>query len=363
MLSNTQPADPVIPGDRPPPAVPLTNRERFLSACNGRSVEYPPVWLMRQAGRALPEYRALKHKYSFLELVQTPELATEVTLQPIRRFDFDAAILFSDILVVCEGLGQPYRFREQGGIEMEFLLKSAGDIAKLNPSAVCDRLQYAAKALRLIKASMGAKTALIGFAGSPWTLANFMVEGGGVADYTLAKRLFYSEPGLFEALMEKLSAAVSDFLRLQIDAGVDAVQIFDSLGGVLADGSFGAASARWMKQIVGALGQRVPVIVFSRGTHGSWEELVGTGANVVGVDWSVSLAKVAAQLPSRVAVQGNLDPFLLTTHPQAVRLETNRILREMNGRPGHIFNLGHGVPPDAKLENIEALVTTIRSFK
>ncbi len=363
MLGYAQPVEPVVSGDKSPTAAPLTNRERFLAACTCRSVEYPPVWLMRQAGRALPEYRALKHKHSFLELVQTPELAAEVTLQPIRRFDFDAAILFSDILVVCEGLGQPYRFREQGGIEMEFLLKSAADIAKLSPSAVCDRLQYAAKALRLIKASLGEKTALIGFAGSPWTLANFMVEGGGVHEYTLAKRLFYSEPGLFEALMEKLAAAVTDFLRLQIDAGVDAVQIFDSLGGVLADGSFGAGSARWIKQIVTALEQRVPVIVFSRGAHGNWEELVSTGANVVSLDWSVSLSKVATQLPARVAVQGNLDPFLLATHPQAVRLETNRILREMGGRPGHIFNLGHGVPPDAKLENIEALVTTIRSFK
>ena len=216
----------------------LTNRQRFLNACHCRPVDHPPVWLMRQAGRALPEYRALKEKHSFLELVQTPELAAEVTLQPIRRFDFDAAILFCDILVVAEGLGQRYQFRDRGGIEMEFLLKSAADIDRLEVEAVTERLQYVAKALPLIKSALGGRTALIGFAGSPWTLANFMVEGGGVKEYTKAKALFYSDPPLFARLLEKLTQAVTAFLQLQIDAGADAVQIFDSLGGVLSDGDF-----------------------------------------------------------------------------------------------------------------------------
>jgi len=362
---------------------------------------------MRQAGRALPEYRALKEKHTFLELVQTPELAAEVTLQPIRRFDFDAAILFCDILVVAEGLGQRYQFRDQGGIEMEFLLKSAADIDRLEVAAVTERLQYVARALPLIKAALGGRTALIGFAGSPWTLANFMIEGGGVKEYTKAKALFYSDPALFARLLEKLTQAVAGFLQLQIDAGADAVQIFDSLGGVLSDGDFAAASGRWMKQIVGSLkastrdsarvtsagggegtdpsprpsplrkgrgrtigsaaarvgAEQAPVIVFSKGTHGSWDELVATGAQVLGVDWNVRLADVRARLPDRVGVQGNLDPFLLSTTPAGVAAETGRILREMRGRPGHIFNLGHGVPPNAKLENIESLVSAVRSFK
>ncbi len=343
--------------------VAITNRQRFLNACHCRPVDHPPIWLMRQAGRALPEYRALKEKYTFLELVQTPELASEVTLQPIRRFDFDAAILFSDILVVCEGLGQRYQFRDRGGIEMEFLLNSAADVDRLQVEAVTERLQYVAKALPMIKAALDGRTALIGFAGSPWTLANFMVEGGGVKEYTKAKALFYSDPPLFARLMEKLTQAVTNFLHLQIDAGADAVQLFDSLGGVLSDGDFARASGCWLKQIVTGLKGRVPVIVFSKGTHGNWDNLVDTGAQVLGVDWNVRLADVRARLPEHVGVQGNLDPFLLCTTPEAVAAGANRILRDMQGRPGHIFNLGHGVPPSAKLENIGSLVSAVRSFK
>src|SRR5215831_3691513 len=246
-----------------PSHAPASNRQRFLDACHCRPVDRPPVWLMRQAGRALPEYRALKEKHTFIELVQTPELAAEVTLQPIRRFGFDAAILFSDILVVAEGLGQPYQFRERGGIEMDFLLGSAADVERLEPQRVNERLAYVAKALPLIRTELGDRTALIGFAGSPWTLANFMIEGGGVKEYTKAKALFYAEPKVFTRLMEKLTEAVGSFLQLQINSGVDAVQIFDSLGGVLSDGCFEAASARWMREIVRSLKSRVPVIVFA----------------------------------------------------------------------------------------------------
>jgi len=318
---------------------------------------------MRQAGRALPEYRALKQKYSFLQLVQNPELATEVTLQPIRRFDFDAAILFSDILVIAEGLGQPYEFKDQGGIQMAFLVKSAAEVEKLEVERVTERLQYVAKALPLIKSELKGRTALIGFAGSPWTLANFMVQGGGVREYTKAKALFYSEPGLFARLMEKLTAAITEFLRLQIQAGADAVQIFDSLGGVLSDGHYAEASGLWIKQIVAGLGGQVPVIVFSKGTHGNWSDLAGTGANVLGVDWNIRLADVAARLPANVGVQGNLDPFLLTTTPEIVRAEVSRILCEMKRRPGHIFNLGHGVPPNATIENMASLVETVRNHR
>ncbi len=318
---------------------------------------------MRQAGRALPEYRALKEKYSFLELVQTPELAAEVTLQPIRRFDFDAAILFSDILVVCEGLGQRYQFREGEGISMDFLLRSDADVDRLEVGAVNERLQYVARALPLIKNALAGRTALIGFAGSPWTLANFMIEGGGVKEYTKAKALFYSDPRRFRRLLEKLTEAVAKFLQMQIDAGAEVIQIFDSLAGVLSDGDFGPASGVWLRQIVQKLKGKVPVIVFAKGAHGNWDELAATGASVLGVDWNVRLADVRARLPEDIGVQGNLDPFLLTTHPNAVAAEVRRILGEMGGRAGHIFNLGHGVPPNATLENIQALVDTVRAVK
>jgi uroporphyrinogen decarboxylase len=339
----------------------LTNRQRFLDACHCRPVDHPPVWLMRQAGRALPEYRALKEKHSFLELVQTPELAAEVTLQPVRRFDFDAVILFSDILVVAEGLGQRYQFRDEGGLELEFTLQSAADIDRLEVAAVTERVQYVAKALPIIKSALAGRTALIGFAGSPWTLANFMIEGGGAKEYTKAKALFHSDPRLFGRLMEKLTAAVTAYLQLQIEAGAEAIQIFDSLGGNLAEGHYLAASGQWIKRIISALQGKVPVILFAKGVHGNWDDLAGMGAQVLGVDWNVRLAEVGARLPARLGLQGNLDPFLLCTTPEIVAAETGRILHELAGRPGHIFNLGHGVPPGAKLENIARLVDTVRN--
>jgi uroporphyrinogen decarboxylase len=245
---------------------------------------------------------------------------------------------------------------------MDFLLESTADVERLDVAALPERLDYVPKALRFTKSRLGDK-ALLGFAGSPWTLANFMLEGGGVKEYSKAKALFYSDRLLFDKLLEKLSQAVANFLNLQIDAGADAVQIFDSLGGVLSDADFEAASARWMKQIVTSLQNRVPVIVFSKGTHGNWKTLVDTGAQILGVDWTVNLAEVRSQLPKNVGVQGNLDPFLLTTTPEQVAQETRRNLQEMKGRPGHVFNLGHGVPPSAKIENIESLVNTVRSFK
>jgi uroporphyrinogen decarboxylase len=352
-------------GAKPPVAAsgpPATNRQRFLDACRCQATDRPPVWLMRQAGRALPEYRKLKEKHSFVQMVQTPELAAEVTLQPIRRFDFDAAILFSDILVVAEGMGQGYEFRDGGGIKMDFLIKSSADIDGLQVEPVTERLAYVDKALRLIKADLAQRTALIGFAGSPWTLANFMLEGGGVKEYTRAKQLLHLEPALLNRLLEKLTGAVTQFLQMQIAAGVDAIQIFDSLGGVLSDGDFVAGSGKWLKRIIGELKGNVPVIVFSKGSHGNWRDLVDTRPSVIGIDANVNLGEISRQLPSNIAVQGNLDPFLLTTTPASVRAETTRVLSEMRGRAGHIFNLGHGVPPNAKLENIQTLVDTIRNF-
>jgi uroporphyrinogen decarboxylase len=339
----------------------MTNRQRFINACRCQPVDRPPIWIMRQAGRALPEYRALKEKHSFVEMVRTPDLAAEVTLQPIRRFDFDAAIVFSDILVVPEALGQPYQFQDGKGIEMT-PLRNAEDIARLDGSAVRERLDYVAKALRLVRENLKDRTALIGFAGAPWTLACFMLEGGGADDYTKAKRIFYSDRPLFERLMKKLTAAISEYLQMQIEAGADAVQIFDSLGGTLASDAFEAASGRWIAEIVQSLKSRVPVIVFARGVNGNWNDLVATGAQVLGVDWTVRLPEVRTRLPHNVGVQGNLDPFIVTTTPAIVAAETRRLLADMRGLTGHIVNLGHGLPPTASLENIAAMVDTVRAF-
>ena len=345
------------------PAVKWTFRQRFLDACHCRPVDRPPVWLMRQAGRALPEYRKLKEKYTFVELVQNPELAAEVTLQPIRRFGFDAAILFSDILVIPEALGQKYHFRETGGIGMDFAVHSKADVDRLSVDQVLKRLQYVDKALRLLRKELGNERALIGFSGSPWTLATFMMEGGSAEKYTRALALFREDPKTFRALAKKLTEAITVYLKMQIAAGVDAVQIFDSHGGHLSETEFQAASGKWIKEIVSGLGGKVPVIAFSLGTHRNWTDLVATGANVLGIDWQFPLREAQKLVPSNVALQGNLAPAILVDSiPETVAKETTRVMVEMLGRPGHIFNLGHGLPPGAKLENIEALVNTVRKF-
>lgn len=340
---------------------------------------------MRQAGRALPEYRKLKERYTFVELVQNPELAVEVTLQPIRRFGFDAAILFSDILVIPEAMGQAYRFRETGGVEMEFAVRTRADVERLSVERVCERLHYVDQALKLLRTELGNQTALIGFSGSPWTLATFMMEGGSARESTKALELFHADRKTFYTLIEKLTCAITVYLKMQADRGVDALQLFDSHGGMLPAADFHEASGRWMKEIVAELRTHnadcrsdgavsapsgegrhtggVPVIVFSLGTHGSWPELVNTGANVLGVDWQSSLADVRRIVPEGVGLQGNLPPALLSeASPAEVRSETQRVLEEMRGRPGHIFNLGHGTPPTTKLENIAALVETVKGF-
>ncbi|MEI9866100.1 MAG: uroporphyrinogen decarboxylase [Limisphaerales bacterium] len=301
-----------------PTAPLLTDRQRFLAAAHCQPVDRPPVWLMRQAGRALPEYRALKEKYTFLQLVQTPELAAEVTLQPIRRFGFDAAILFSDILVIPEAMGQPYRFRETGGIEMDFKVSSVADIEKLSVERVCEKLNYVSEALKILRKELGDQTALIGFSGSPWTLATFMMEGGSAKEHIRALALFREDRNTFNALMEKLTAAVTAYLQMQIAAGADVLQIFDSNGGILPSSEFQEASGRWMRQIVAALCERrsettavtdrrynkVPVTVFSLGTHGNWNDLAATGANVLGIDWKFSLAEARKLIPQGIGLQG-----------------------------------------------------------
>ena len=403
---------------------------------------------MRQAGRALPEYRKLKETYTFVQLVQNPELAVEVTLQPVRRFGFDAAILFSDILVIPEALGQTYHFRETGGVVMDFSVRSAADIARLSVEHVCERLSYVDKALRLLRAELGDQTALLGFSGSPWTLATFMMEGASVPKYSRALALFQEDRKTYFALAEKLTAAITAYLRMQIAAGIDALQIFDSHGGHLPPQDFQEGSGRWIKDIVASLSESVaqtfksavsqvsqpagaaaspsaansgrpadlevgdtagletcataavpprparnergegwveraaevrsdadqsaipnrqspiPIIVFSLGTHGNWPDLVATGADVLGVDWQSSLTQVRQVVPETIALQGNLPPtFLSDVTPEVAAAETRRVLDEMRGRPGHIFNLGHGVTPTAKLENIAAVVETVRSHR
>ncbi len=352
------------PTTTPASAAPsVSGRERFLRACHCQPGSGTPVWLMRQAGRVLPEYRALKEQHTFLELVHTPELAVEVTMQPVRRFGFDAAIIFSDILVIPEALGQGYRFRDEGGIQMDFTITEAAQIDALAPaSAIPERLDYVSDALMLARLELTGKTALIGFTGSPWTLANFMLEGGSSANFSKALALFRQDRALFDRLCERLTEAIIRYLRMQITARVDAIQIFDTLGGLLPAELWEEASGRWLRRIVEALFDTVPVIVFSKGARVPLDTLAGTRAQVLGFDPATDLGDVRRALSPRIAIQGNLDPAILETTPDQVARETRRILELMRGRAGHIFNLGHGVPPGASLENVAVLVETVRNF-
>jgi uroporphyrinogen decarboxylase len=320
---------------------------------------------MRQAGRWLPEYRELKTRYDFTTLVRTPALAAEVTLQPVRRFPLDAAILFSDILVVPEALGQGYRFRENGGgLEMEFHLRDAAQIEALCETGVRERLDYMAQALRLIRAELDGKTALLGFAGSPWTLATYMVGGGGEAGAARLRSLAAESPAIFETLMGKLANAVAACLRLQIENGADAVQIFDSWGFLCGEGDYGRFSLEWIRRIIAALPAGVPVIVFAKGMSAQAEAIAAAGAGILSVDSAVRLSALRARLGPRIALQGNLDPSIMESDsPAQVREAVQLVLADAAGMPGHIFNLGHGMPPAAKLKNAENLLEVLGALE
>ena len=342
----------------------MNSRERFLAAAACQPLERPPIWVMRQAGRYLPEYRALKAKSSFLEMVKTPALATEVTLQPLRRFALDAAILFSDILVIPEALGQSYSFRDEGGIAMAYRLETRAQVDALAPaSAVPERLSYVAETLAILKKELAGQTALLGFGGSPWTLATYMVEGGSSEDFERVKLLFYTDRATFDALLEKLTAALIGYFQMQIRAGADAIQIFDSWGGIIAGPDYEAASLRWIRQIVAALPKDFPIILYAKGTAAQITDQAFSGVKVISVDWTCDLAIVRLNLPANVAVQGNLDPVLLQTTPEIVRTATTRLLDSMRASNGHIFNLGHGITPAAKLECMQSLVDTVTGWK
>ncbi|MFZ9682009.1 MAG: uroporphyrinogen decarboxylase [Cephaloticoccus sp.] len=343
----------------------MTSRERFLAACACAPLDRPPLWVMRQAGRYLPEYRELKARSSFLEMVRTPELALEVTLQPLRRFPgIDAAILFSDILVIPEALGQAYAFRDTGGIEMAYRIETRAQVDALaGPDAIAERLDYVPAALRLIRGELAESKAVLGFGGSPWTLATYMVEGGSSEDFERIKLLFYTDRALFDALLEKLTTALITYFKLQIAAGADAIQIFDSWGGIIAGPDYEAASLQWIRRIVAALPEDFPIILYAKGTAAHLTDQAFTGVRVISIDWTADLAIARQNLPANVAVQGNLDPILMQTTPAIVAREAGRLLESMRELDGHIFNLGHGITPRAKIECMQALMDTVTGWK
>lgn len=341
----------------------MTSRERFLTAANCGALERPPVWIMRQAGRYLPEYRKLKESHSFTEMVKTPELATEVTLQPLRRFNLDAAILFADILVIPEAMGQPYHFRDGGGIGMDFTIETEAQIDALDETGTAEKLIYMGNALKSIRKEIGMEKALLGFGGSPWTLAAYMTEGGSIKNCSRLKNMFYEDRPLFEKLMQKITTAVIDLFQMQIAHGADALQLFDSNGAHCPACDYEEMSVKWMRQVIAAMPANFPIIIYAKGMAHHSTALIGAGASVLSVDWTVDLPKFHSELPQGIAVQGNFDPSILDGTADRTAIEATRLLDSMKGKNGHIFNLGHGILPSAKPENVATLIETITNYR
>ena len=338
---------------------------RFLRALARQPVDATPVWIMRQAGRYLPEYRATRARAgSFLALAQTPELACEVTLQPIERFDLDAAILFSDILTVPDAMGLGLHFVEGEGPKFARPVRSATDVARLGVPDPEHSLRYVIDAVRLIRRELHDRVPLIGFAGSPWTLACYMIEGEGSRDFARVKAFALNEPTAMHTLLDVNARAVAAYLAAQAAAGAQVLMVFDSWGGMLAPAMFAEFSARYLAQIAALLradahARELPLILFSKGANASLEVLADTGCAALGVDWTLTLDEARRRVGGRVALQGNLDPATLLASPEVIRCEVARVKNEFGQHPGHVFNLGHGITPDVAPEHVAVLVDAV----
>lgn len=341
----------------------MTGRERFVASIEGRNTGTPPIWLMRQAGRYLPEYRAVRAKHSFTEMYKTPDVAVEVTLQPIRRFGFDAAILFSDILVIPEAMGLPLDFPE-GGPQFSKTVRSAADVSELLPIEAERDLGYVRDAIRILRKELGDQTALVGFAGAPYTLAAYAIEGHGSKTFEQTKRMEYRSPELLEEFMGKLTDAVIDYLVMQVQAGCDAVQLFDSWGGNLTPEAFERFALPCAKRIFQAVrkaGGRS--IYFVLGSGGMLEQIADAGADAVGIDWHQTMSSAIQRLGPDVIVQGNLDPLALQGPPKMIEQLAHKLVADGRAAKGHIVNVGHGLIPSTPIEGVEAFVRGIREAK
>jgi len=341
--------------------------DTFLRALRREPVPHTPVWLMRQAGRYLPEYNATRAQAgSFLALARNPELCAEVTLQPLARFPLDAAILFSDILTVPDAMGLGLSFAEGEGPRFERTLRDEAGVRSLTAPDM-DDLRYVFDAVACIKRALAGRVPLIGFAGSPFTLACYMIEGGGSADFGNVRRMAYARPDLLERIVSLNAQAVTAYLDAQVAAGADALMLFDTWGGVLTRAAYERFSLGPMRAILHALrpgsdGRPVPTIVFTKG-GGAWLDAIATcGASAMGLDWTVDIAAARARFGHGIAIQGNLDPLVLTTDPATVAREAAAIVRAAGPSPGYVFNLGHGIVPTTRPENVAALVETVHSI-
>lgn len=340
-----------------------TANDLFLRACRGESTDRPPVWMMRQAGRYLPEYRAVRAKSDFLSMVRTPELAVEVTLQPIDLVGVDAAIIFSDILVIPEAMGLSLTVEEGAGPRFGSTIRSAAELDRLRDPLADGKLEYMFDALRLARRELDGRVPLIGFAGAPWTLASYMIEGHGTKTFSVAKKMLASAPELAHRLLGRLADAVGLFLVKQAEAGAQAVQLFDSWAGALSPYDYRTFALPYLARaarVASAAG--VPVIVFSPGAGWALEEIAAaTGASVIGIDWHTSADKARRQLGPSQALQGNFDPCWLYADPATIRERTHQMLREFSGGP-HIANLGHGILPDTPVAHARAFIDAVKEW-
>ncbi len=339
----------------------MTN-DLFLNACFRKPTQRTPVWFMRQAGRYLPEYREVREKADFLTLCKTPELAAEVTLQPVEIIGVDAAIIFSDILVVPEAMGMELVVEEgKGGPRFPSPLRSADDIVRLCLPDPNDKLTFVMEALRLTRKQLNGKVPLIGFSGSPWTLAAYMVEGHGSKKFRYIKELIYSNPKDAHVLLDKIAKTVAQYLSAQIAAGAQAVQIFDTWGGILTQDAFKEFSLRYIQQVVAETKTNgAPIIVFCKDCGHSLKQIADCGCQVVGLDWTIDIGDARKLIGDRVALQGNLDPTILYAPPDVIRKEVRNILAKFGKGSGHIFNLGHGILPDTPVEHVKEFVKAVK---
>jgi uroporphyrinogen decarboxylase len=334
----------------------------FLRACSREPTPRTPVWMMRQAGRYLPEYRQVRAQVDFLRLCKTPELATQVTLQPVEILGVDAAIIFSDILVVPEAMGMELVVDEgKGGPRFPSPLRSAEDIARLSIPDPSDKLKFVLDAIRMTRSHLSGSVPLIGFSGSPWTLASYMVEGGGSKSFRWIKEILYNRPALLHALLDKIATAVAAYLSAQIEAGAQAIQIFDTWGGVLTEDAFGEFSLAYIERVIAATATKGrPVIVFCKDCGRLIDRIADTRCQVVGLDWTVDIAYARQFIGDRAALQGNLDPAILYASPGRIREEVKRILGKFGKGSGHIFNLGHGIHPDTPVDHAREFIRAVQ---
>jgi uroporphyrinogen decarboxylase len=334
----------------------------FLAACRREPTVYTPVWLMRQAGRYMEEYRNLRARHDFLELCKRPDLAAEITVTPVERLGVDAAILFADILLILEPMGIGLQYSKGDGPVIHRPVRSGKDIDALKKFDPQQELSFVYDAVKKIRVALEDKVPLIGFAGAPFTLASYLIEGGGSRNYIHTKRFFYGAPEAWKRLMERLAKVIAEYLNLQIDAGAEAVQLFDSWAGCLTPGDYERFALPYTKAVIDAVTPGIPVIHFSTGTAGSLKNIRAAGGDVIGLDWRVNLDEGWATVGHDVAVQGNLDPVALFATPKEIKARVAEILGRAAGRPGHIFNLGHGVLPETPVDHVVALVDAVHEL-